>query len=60
MSTPPSETGADDYLPHVAGADAGALRDFVLDHLTGHPAVVHAETSLIFEHAQGTTDLVGR
>lgn len=52
-------SGADDYLLHVAVADAGALRDFVLDHLTGHPAVVHAETSLIFEHVRGTADLVG-
>jgi len=51
-------SGADGYLLHVAVADSDALRDFVLDHLTGHPAVVHAETSLIFEHVRGTTDLV--
>ena len=53
-------SGADDYLLHVAVADAAALRDFVVDHLTGHPAVAHAETSLIFEHVRGTADLVGR
>jgi len=45
--------GADDYLLHVAARDAGELRDFVLDHLTGNPAVSHTETSLIFENAQG-------
>src|ERR1700722_16374134 len=31
--------GVDDYLLHVAVADSDALRDFVLDHLTSHPAV---------------------
>lgn len=45
--------GADDYLLHVAAGDAVELRDFVLRHLAGHPAVAHTETNLIFEHAQG-------
>lgn len=45
--------GADDYLLHVAARDAHELRDFVLNHLTGHPAVAHTETNLIFEHASG-------
>jgi DNA-binding Lrp family transcriptional regulator len=47
--------GADDYLLHVAVADPDALRDFVLNHLTAHPAVRHTETSLIFEHVRGQT-----
>ena len=51
-------SGADDYLLHVAVADSDALRDFVLDHLTGHPAVGHTETSLIFEQLRGTTPVV--
>lgn len=46
--------GADDYLLHVAVHDSDALRDFVLEHLTGHPAVRHTETSLIFAHLPGT------
>lgn len=46
--------GADDYLLHVAVRDSDALRDFVLDHLTSHPAVRHTETSLIFAHMPGT------
>jgi DNA-binding Lrp family transcriptional regulator len=46
--------GADDYLLHIAVRDSDALRDFVLDHLTGHPAVRHTETSLIFAHMPGT------
>ena len=45
--------GADDYLLHVAARDAEQLRQFVLDHLTGHPAVAHTETNLIFEHVDG-------
>jgi DNA-binding Lrp family transcriptional regulator len=52
-------SGADDYLLHVAVPDADALRDFVLEHLTGHPAVGHTQTSVIFEHVRGTGDLVG-
>jgi DNA-binding Lrp family transcriptional regulator len=45
-------SGANDYLLHVAAESPDALRDFVLDHLTADPAVVHAETSLIFEHVR--------
>lgn len=51
-------SGADDYLLHVAVADSDALRDFVLEHLTGHPAVGHTETSLIFEQLRGSTSVV--
>ncbi|WP_328989889.1 Lrp/AsnC family transcriptional regulator [Kribbella sp. NBC_01245] len=50
-------SGANDYLLHVAAESPDALRDFVLDHLTADPAVVHAETSLIFEHVPGTHSL---
>jgi DNA-binding Lrp family transcriptional regulator len=45
--------GATDYLLHVAFAGAEELRDFVLSELTAHPAVLHAETSLIFERTPG-------
>ncbi len=41
-------SGADDFLIHVAVADTGALRDFVLDRLTSRPEVAHVETHLIF------------
>jgi DNA-binding Lrp family transcriptional regulator len=47
-------SGADDYLLHVAARDADGLRDFVLQHVASHPAVQHAETHLIFEHAPGS------
>ncbi|HEU4977371.1 MAG TPA: Lrp/AsnC family transcriptional regulator [Solirubrobacteraceae bacterium] len=46
-------TGVNDYLVWVAAADAQDLREFVVDHLATHPAVAHAETSLIYEHKRG-------
>lgn len=46
-------SGATDYFVHVACESADALRDFVLDHLTNRPGVLHAETALIFEAIQG-------
>jgi DNA-binding Lrp family transcriptional regulator len=45
--------GVDDFLLHVAARDAAELRDFVLEHLAGHPAVAHTETNLIFDHVAG-------
>jgi len=46
-------TGVTDYLVWVATADMNELREFVVDHLATHPAVAHAETSLIYEHRRG-------
>ncbi len=43
-------SGEDDYLLHVAVADANTLRDFVLDRLTSRPEIAHVHTSLVFEH----------
>ena len=45
--------GADDFLLHIAAADAGGLRDFVVDQLSAHPEVALTETNLIFEHLRG-------
>jgi DNA-binding Lrp family transcriptional regulator len=46
--------GRDDYLLHLAAHNSTELRDFVVDYLTGHPAVAHTETNLVFEYARGT------
>lgn len=46
-------TGQNDYLVWVAATDTQDLRRFVVDHLTTHPAVAHAETSLVYEHTRG-------
>ena len=45
--------GQDDYLIHVAAADADALRALILDHVTSHPAVRATQTQLVFEHLRG-------
>lgn len=47
-------SGGDDYLVHVVAPSPDALRDFVLDHLTNRPGVLHARTSLVFEASRGT------
>ncbi|USQ76707.1 Lrp/AsnC family transcriptional regulator [Ornithinimicrobium cryptoxanthini] len=50
-------SGATDYFVHVACESADALRDFVLDHLTNRPGVLHAETALIFDMLKGEGNL---
>lgn len=50
-------SGSTDYLVHVAATSTDALRDFVLDHLTGRPGVAHVETSLVFDRVRGTAPL---
>lgn len=52
-------SGATDYFVHVACESADALRDFVLDHLTNRPGVLHAETALIFDTLKGEATLSG-
>jgi DNA-binding Lrp family transcriptional regulator len=46
--------GSEDFVLHVAVADTEALRDFVLEHLSAHPAVASTRTSLVFQHEQRT------
>ncbi len=46
-------TGVTDYLVWVAARDPQDLREFVVEHLATHPAVGHAEASLIYEHQRG-------
>jgi hypothetical protein len=43
-------TGPDDYLLHVAVADAQHLRAFVLDRLGERDEIAHLRASLIYEH----------
>ena len=46
--------GQDDYLIHVAAANADSLRALILDHITSHPAVRATQTHLVFEHLRGS------
>jgi len=46
--------GSDDFIIHVAAADAHALRDFVVDNLASHPAITRTQTNLVFENLPGS------
>jgi DNA-binding Lrp family transcriptional regulator len=49
--------GSEDFVLHVAVRDTGALREFVLDHLSAHPAVASTRTSLVFQHDEHGVEL---
>jgi len=42
--------GSEDFIIHLAVRDTNDVREFVLDHLSAHPAVASTRTSLVFEH----------
>ena len=42
--------GSHDFLVHVAVRDVEHLRRLVAERISGHEAIGHVETSLIFEH----------
>lgn len=42
--------GSEDFIIHLAVRDTTDVREFVLDHLSAHPAVASTRTSLVFEH----------
>jgi DNA-binding Lrp family transcriptional regulator len=48
--------GADDFLIHVTARDTDHIRQFVLEHLSSHQAVATTQTSLVFEHVQGSVE----
>lgn len=50
-------TGDADYLLHVIGPDLSALRDYVMNRLTAHPAVANVNTSVVLEVAKTTEHL---
>jgi DNA-binding Lrp family transcriptional regulator len=41
---------AEDFVLHVAVHDTDALREFVVEQLSAHPAVASTRTSLVFQH----------
>lgn len=53
-------SGADDFLVHLVAQSPDALRGTVLDHLSGHPGVVHVHTSLVFRAHEGRAVLGGQ
>lgn len=46
-------TGRYDFMVTVAVADGDELRNFVLDHVTVHPAVRGTETTIVFDRRDG-------
>lgn len=42
--------GSEDFILHIAVRDSDHLRDFVLKHLSAHPAVASTRTSVVFDH----------
>lgn len=46
--------GGDDFVVHVRGEDARELRHFVSEVISSRPEVAETNTSLIFEHGEGS------
>lgn len=42
--------GVEDFIIHLAARDADHVREFVMDHLSVHPAVSSTRTSIVFAH----------
>lgn len=42
--------GNDDFIVHVAVRDSSALRQFVVEHLSGHARVASTRTSIVFDY----------
>lgn len=47
-------TGRSDFMVTVAVSDREQLKNFVLDHVTVHPAVRGTETQVVFDARRGT------
>lgn len=44
--------GVEDFIIHLAARDSNHVRDFVVEHLSAHPAVSSTRTSIVFHHHQ--------
>ena len=44
--------GVEDFIIHLAARDSDHVRDFVMEHLSAHPAVSSTRTSIVFNHHQ--------
>ncbi|XPP26055.1 MAG: Lrp/AsnC family transcriptional regulator [Leucobacter sp.] len=47
--------GVEDFIVHLAVRDSDHVRDFVVEHLSAHPAVSSTRTSIVFSHHQNPT-----
>ncbi|MGW9021642.1 Lrp/AsnC family transcriptional regulator [Leucobacter chromiiresistens] len=44
--------GVEDFIIHLAVRDSDHVRDFVVEHLSAHPAISSTRTSIVFSHHQ--------
>lgn len=51
--------GVEDFIIHLAARDSDHVRDFVMEHLSAHPAVSSTRTSIVFSHHQNPVRLAG-
>jgi len=49
--------GVEDFIIHLAARDSDHVRDFVMEHLSTHPAVSSTRTSIVFSHHQNPVRL---
>ncbi|CAG7622753.1 Lrp/AsnC family transcriptional regulator [Leucobacter soli] len=49
--------GVEDFIIHLAARDSDHVRDFVMEHLSAHPAVSSTRTSILFSHYQNPVRL---
>lgn len=49
--------GVEDFIIHLAARDSDHVRDFVMEHLSSHPAVSSTRTSIVFSHHQNPVRL---
>jgi DNA-binding Lrp family transcriptional regulator len=50
--------GVEDFIIHLAARDSDHVRDFVMEHLSAHPAVSSTRTSIVFSHHQNPVRLI--
>lgn len=51
--------GVEDFIIHLAARDSDHVRDFVMEHLSAHPAVSSTRTSIVFSHHQNPVRVEG-
>ncbi len=51
--------GVEDFIIHLAARDSDHVRDFVMEHLSAHPAVSATRTSIVFSHHQNPVRVAG-
>jgi len=51
--------GVEDFIIHLVARDSDHVRDFVMEHLSAHPAVSSTRTSIVFSHDRNPLHVLG-